>query len=102
MYDAFAPFGAARSIFNTRDREEHTRKRRLLAHMFAAKSLLEVAPIIYSHERLFVKHWDEMCGSAAKGNGGTKGDCTWEAKDGRAWFNAMPCKSFPRISHEND
>ena len=96
FYQAFAPFGAARSVFNTTSREDHARKRKLMSHMMAAKSLLEVTPIIYEHERKFVKHWDEICDSAAKGEGGTKGDCTWKAKEGRAWFNVMPCKFIIR------
>ncbi|KAI0825669.1 cytochrome P450 monooxygenase pc-bph [Irpex lacteus] len=90
LYDAFAPFGAARSVFNTTSREDHARKRKVMSHMLAAKSLQEVTPIIYAHEKLFVNHWDDMCVSSAKGSGGEKGDCSWEAKDGRAWFNAMP------------
>ncbi|KAI0091644.1 cytochrome P450 monooxygenase pc-bph [Irpex rosettiformis] len=90
LYDAFSPFGASRSVFNTTSRGDHARKRKLLSHMMAAKSLQEITPIIYDHERKFVNHWDEMCHSAVKGKGGTKGDCTWKADDGRAWFNAMP------------
>lgn len=63
-----------------------------MSHMLAAKSLQEVTPIIFAHEKLFVNHWDNMCVSSAMGSGGEKGDCSWEAKDGRAWFNAMPCE----------
>jgi benzoate 4-monooxygenase len=92
FYDAFAPFGAARSVFSTISREDHARKRKLTSHIMSAKSLAEFSPVIFKYDRMLVSHWDEMCAMAAKGMGGTKGECTWKANGERAWFNAMPCE----------
>jgi benzoate 4-monooxygenase len=91
FYDAFAPFGAARSVFDTTSREDHARKRKLTSHIMSAKSLEEFSSVIFKYDRMLVRHWDEMCAMAAKGMSGTKGECTWKAEGQRAWLNVMPC-----------
>ena len=98
MYDGFAPFDEARSVFETISREDHSRKRKMMTHIMSAKNLEEFSPVIYTYGRMFVKHWDDMCSAGTNGLGGTKGDCTWRAYDGRAWFNAMPCTLIIQLS----
>ncbi|KAI0684282.1 hypothetical protein BC835DRAFT_1293266 [Cytidiella melzeri] len=56
MYDAFAPFGTARSVFTTISREDHARKRKIMSHTPSAKSLAEFASVIYEYDRAFVQH----------------------------------------------
>lgn len=95
MYDAFAVLGGtARSAFNTTPREEHARRRKLLTHAMSAKALADFEPVIYHYERSLLEQWDDMCAAGVKGISGAKGDCTWQARDGRAWFDCLPCEDL--------
>ncbi|THG92489.1 hypothetical protein EW026_g8425, partial [Hermanssonia centrifuga] len=58
MYSAFAQFGGTLSVFTTRDFVEHTRKRKIKAHIMSLKSVVEFEPIMHSHQRILVKKWD--------------------------------------------
>lgn len=84
FYDAFVSI--RRGLFNTRDRAEHTRKRKIVAHTFSAKSVAQFEPYIHANLELFVKKWDELSGRAAAaawdGNNGAKVDCL-------NWFNYL-------------
>ncbi|KAI0314344.1 cytochrome P450 [Amylostereum chailletii] len=68
-----------RSLSTTRDRAAHARKRRIVSHVFAPRTVLEYEPIIHEHATAFVKQWDALCDKIDKG-----------AVDGRMWFNCMP------------
>ncbi|KAF9011513.1 cytochrome P450 [Hymenopellis radicata] len=69
FYDAFVSI--QRGLFNTRDRQDHFRKRKIVSHIFAQKSVLEFEPRI----RVF-------CDLAARGKEtrGTEGD-GWVARN---------------------
>ncbi|KAF8760091.1 Cytochrome P450 monooxygenase [Rhizoctonia solani] len=84
FYDAFVSI--RRGLFNTRDRAEHTRKRKLVSHVFSQQNVLAFEPHIRRHVRKFCAQWDERCMLAAKGENGAD----WEARDGRAWFDCLP------------
>ncbi|KAJ1308870.1 hypothetical protein OPQ81_004557 [Rhizoctonia solani] len=84
FYDAFVSI--RRGLFNTRDRAEHTRKRKLVSHVFSQQNVLAFEPHIRRHVRKFCAQWDERCALAAKGENGPD----WEARDGRAWFDCLP------------
>ncbi|CEL59767.1 Benzoate 4-monooxygenase OS=Aspergillus niger GN=bphA PE=1 SV=1 [Rhizoctonia solani AG-1 IB] len=84
FYDAFVSI--RRGLFNTRDRAEHTRKRKLVSHVFSQQNVLAFEPHIRRHVRKFCAQWDERCTLAAKGENGTD----WEARDGKAWFDCLP------------
>lgn len=49
-----------RGLFNTRDRAEHTRKRKIIAHTFSPKSVLQFEPYIHGNLELFVQKWDDL------------------------------------------
>ena len=70
-----------RGLFNTRSRAEHSRKRKIVAHTFSAKSISQFEPYIHHNLELFVKKWDDL---AAKGSSNSDGlahvDCL-------NWFN---------------
>lgn len=89
-YDAFSGLGIP-SIFTTRSREEHTRKRKSLAHTFALKTILEFEPVVKEYLGAIIKKWDRMCAVAAKGEGGTIGEMTWTSQGGRAVFDTLKC-----------
>ncbi|QRW02026.1 cytochrome P450 family protein [Ceratobasidium sp. AG-Ba] len=84
FYDAFVSI--RRGLFNTRDRAEHTRKRKLVSHIFSQQNVLAFEPHIRRHVRNFCAKWDERCAAAAKGLSGDD----WEARDGQAWFDCLP------------
>ncbi|CUA69360.1 Benzoate 4-monooxygenase [Rhizoctonia solani] len=84
FYDAFVSI--RRGLFNTRDRVEHTRKRKLVSHVFSQQNVLAFEPHIRRHVRKFCAQWDERCALAAKGENGPD----WEARDGQAWFDCLP------------
>lgn len=81
-YDAFAGHGN-RSIFNTRSRSEHSRKRRAVAHVFASKSVRHFEQYIRTHTTNLVSEWTDMCHKNPLA-----------AKDGYYTFDALPWFSF--------
>lgn len=91
FYNSGVHFGGTPSVFTTRSREDHARKRKIVAHIFAPKSVQSFEPIIRRHQLMFLKHWDDVAAAGAQGVSGSKGCCDWIARDGRAWFDCLPC-----------
>ncbi|CAK7243796.1 MAG: hypothetical protein STHCBS139747_005324 [Sporothrix thermara] len=78
FYDAFVSI--RRGLFNTRDRAEHTRKRKVVSHVFSTKSTGQFEPYIHKNLALFVRQWDSLI---SKGTDGTAQlDCL-------TWFNFL-------------
>lgn len=83
FYDAFVSI--RRGLFNTRDRAEHTRKRKVVSNTFAPKSVREFEPYMQENLVLFVKQWDKLIKAAKadpKGDGKAHVDCL-------DWFNYL-------------
>ncbi|KAK1637993.1 cytochrome P450 [Colletotrichum phormii] len=77
FYDAFVSI--RRGLFNTRDRHEHSRKRKIVSHTFSVKSIGQFEPYMHENLALFVQKWDEL----AKNNpAGATIDCL-------KWFNYL-------------
>ncbi|KAJ4408975.1 hypothetical protein N0V91_002789 [Didymella pomorum] len=77
-YDAFVSI--RRGLFNTRDRAEHTRKRKTVSHTFSAKSVLQFEQYIHHNLEELQKQWDQR---AASKQGG------WYQMDALNWFNYL-------------
>ena len=60
-YDAFAAPGFPRGLFNTRTRAEHSRKRKIVSHAFAPKSIKAFEPMIIKETSLHIQVWDDLC-----------------------------------------
>ncbi|KAI0019443.1 cytochrome P450 [Xylariomycetidae sp. FL0641] len=58
FYDAFVSI--KRGLFNTRDRAEHTRKRKMVSNTFAPKSVGQFEPYIHQNLETFADRWDEL------------------------------------------
>ena len=103
LYDGFVVHGKNASMFSTRLRDVHSKKRKYSTHMMSLKGLQQLEPNILQYQALLVKQWDRLCVAGAKNEGGSVGSCTWNAKDGRVWFNCMPCKSVGKLmcQHSN-
>lgn len=78
FYDAFVSI--RRGLFNTRDRAEHTRKRKIVAHTFAPKSVLQFEPYIHANLETFVRKWDEITVNQRQSDGSAHIECL-------SWFN---------------
>ncbi|KAL1622616.1 hypothetical protein SLS56_008663 [Neofusicoccum ribis] len=77
-YDAFVSI--QRGLFNTRDRAEHTRKRKTVAHTFSAKSIGQFEQYMHGNLELLVKQWDRMAKESSSG---------WAEMDALHWFNYL-------------
>ena len=80
-YDAFVSI--QRGLFNTRDRAEHTRKRKTVSHTFSAKSIAQFEPYIQHSLSELVKQWDSKC-DATRSRGQK-----WVDMDCLHWFNYL-------------
>ncbi|KAI1621926.1 putative benzoate 4-monooxygenase [Exophiala viscosa] len=56
FYDAFVSF--ERGLFSTRDRAEHTRKRKMVSHTFSAKAVGGFEQYIQQNLAVFVRQWN--------------------------------------------
>lgn len=79
FYDTFVSI--RRGLFNTRDRAEHSRKRKLVSHTFAPKSVLEFEPYIRQNLQVFINQWDNIS-SNKEADGYGSVDCL-------NWFNFL-------------
>ncbi|KAK4186991.1 cytochrome P450 [Podospora australis] len=80
FYDAFVSI--RRGLFNTRDRHEHTRKRKIVSHTFSVKSVAQFEPYIHSNLELFVKQLDNLIARSNNPDGAAHLDCL-------NWFNYL-------------
>ncbi|KAG6334969.1 hypothetical protein ID866_4125 [Astraeus odoratus] len=92
FYDAFVSIH--RGLFNTRDRAQHTRKRKIVSHIFSPKSVLEFEPILRSYVEQLLRQWDRLYDSAVKGGTGSDGEGGWYGRDGRLWFDCLPWYNY--------
>lgn len=92
FYDAFVSI--QRGIFNTRDRSEHTRKRKIISHIFSQKSVIEFEPHIRLYVKQLLDQWDRLFERSLKGESGEEGE-GWEGHDGRLWLDCLPCTYRP-------
>jgi len=82
FYDAFVAT-IHRGLFNTRDRAQHTRKRKIVSHIFAKNSVNEFEPYIQQTVRGFIKKWDKKCDKSSNKDGWS------EWFDGLNWYNYL-------------
>lgn len=82
FYDAFVSI--RRGLFNTRDRIEHTRKRKMISHTFSTKSITQFEPYVYANLELFIKQIDDKIskGQSSRGRQEAQLDCL-------PWFNYL-------------
>lgn len=87
-----------RGVFNTRDRAEHARKRKIVSHIFSQKNVIAFEPQIRLYVRQLIEQWDRLYDLAVKGGSGPEGE-GWKGEKGRLWLDCLPCKSYdPFIS----
>ncbi len=89
FYDAFVSI--QRGLFNTRNRQDHTRKRKIISHIFSQKSVLEFEPQIRTYVGQLIGQWERLFDLSLKGQTGLAGE-GWSGRDGRLWLDCLPCK----------
>ena len=78
-YDAFVSI--QRGLFNTRDRAEHSRKRKTVSHTFSTKSIGQFEQYMARNLQELVKQWDRIsCTATSSGQQYADMDCLH-------WFN---------------
>ncbi|PFH49587.1 hypothetical protein AMATHDRAFT_147425 [Amanita thiersii Skay4041] len=92
FYDAFVSI--ARGLFNTRDRADHSRKRKIVAHIFSQKSVVEFEPHLQRYVEQLIKQWDRLYDMARKGLSGNDGEGGWKGEDGRLWLDVLPWANY--------
>lgn len=80
FYDSFVSI--KRGLFNTRDRAEHTRKRKIVAHTFSAKSIGQFEQYIHHNIEIFVKQWTRIASESNSKDG-------YGYLDALNWFNYL-------------
>ena len=80
-YDAFVGLGNIRGLFNTRERGEHTRKRKIVSNTFSPKSVGQFEPYVDQNVEQFVKQWDRISS--------TKDGSGYAEMDALHWFNYL-------------
>lgn len=88
FYDAFVSI--RRGVFSTRNRNDHTRKRKIISHIFSQKNVVEFEPHIRQYVSTFLRQWDRLFAGALKGKSGTDGE-GWRGAEGRLWLDCLPC-----------
>lgn len=91
FYDAFVSI--RRGLFNTRDRAEHTRKRKIVSHIFSQKSVVEFEPQIRLYVTQLIDQWNRLYDLAQKGMSGTEGE-GWSGRDGLLWLDCLPWSNY--------
>jgi benzoate 4-monooxygenase len=64
-YDAFVSI--QRGLFNTRDRAEHSRKRKTVSHTFSTKSIGQFEQYMHHNLEMFETQWDRLSKGAEGG-----------------------------------
>ena len=80
-YDAFVSI--QRGLFNTRDRAEHTRKRKIVSHTFSAKSIGQFEQYIHANLDMFVSRWTSLSKTQRNPRTG------YASIDALNWFNYL-------------
>ncbi|KAF8755490.1 Cytochrome P450 monooxygenase [Rhizoctonia solani] len=90
-YYAMFRLGTHESLFTSRDKAEHSTKRRRLAHIFSPQNILSYQPRVRNNIRHLVDQLDMRCQQAAEGRSGFN----WSAKDGVLyWISAHVKMSY--------
>jgi hypothetical protein len=69
-----AKLSIQRGLFNTRDRAEHTRKRKTVSHTFSSKSISQFEQYMVSNLHDLIKQWNHISETATKAD--ACGRCT--------------------------
>ncbi|KZZ91026.1 benzoate 4-monooxygenase [Moelleriella libera RCEF 2490] len=84
FYDAFVSIG--RGLFNSRDRAQHSRKRKMVSHTFSAQSVTQFETYIQENLQLFVRQLDRLIETSDHRSGDGRKQAHLDAL---VWFNFL-------------
>lgn len=86
------------NIFTTRDRSKHSRKRKIVSHMFSPKSMLGFEPYITKALTVYAHQMEQMIETGKAGAyielGSIDGDIERRKRKGEAAFDAAKWSAF--------
>ena len=82
------------NLFNTHNLAEHSRKRKMVSHVF----VLEYEPYIRLYAEALLRQWDKLAEGGKKGLSGKEAE-GWFRRDGRVWYDTLPCESTSSSLH---
>ncbi|KAK0489270.1 cytochrome P450 monooxygenase [Armillaria novae-zelandiae] len=91
FYDVFVT--TSLSLFTVRDRQSHTRKRKIISNSFSQKSVLELQPYVRRYVAQLLGQWEKLYDKALKGMSGKEGD-GWKGRDGKLWLDCFPWANY--------
>lgn len=91
FYDVFVT--TSLSLFTVRERQSHTRKRKIISNSFSQKSVLELQPYIRRYVAQLLGQWEKLYDKALKGMSGREGD-GWKGRDGTLWLDCFPWANY--------
>ncbi|KAF8586633.1 cytochrome P450 monooxygenase pc-bph [Ramaria rubella] len=92
FYDAFVSIH--RGLFNTRSRVDHTRKRKIVSHIYSQKNVLTFEGVSRMALVKLLGQWDRLCSGGVKGISGNDAEGGWYGRDGRVWFDVLPWLNY--------
>lgn len=96
FYDAFVSIHPA--LFTIKDRAAHARKRKIVAHIFSTKSVLEFEGHVREYVVVLIRKWDGFLRAVSDRKAknwvirGDEGEGGWVGREGRVWLDCMPCE----------
>ncbi|KAK0492667.1 cytochrome P450 monooxygenase [Armillaria luteobubalina] len=91
FYDAFVSI--TQDLLSVRDRTSHSRKRKIVSHIFSPKSVLEFEPHTNCYIGQLLGQWDRLYDDALKGMSGNEGK-GWIGHDGQLWLDCLPWMNY--------
>ncbi|KAF8336835.1 cytochrome P450 [Cantharellus anzutake] len=90
FYDAFRSTHG--TIFSTRDKADHGRRRKMIAPVFSQTSIVDFQPYLQTIIASMLQKWDSLCDKAPQ----KSEEIVQEVykKDGRAWLNCADWYNF--------
>ena len=76
-------------MFSTRDRAEHSWKRKIVAPIFSQKGVLEFEPILMRYVTQLIEQWDRLYGLTRQGTFGPGGPTE---TSGLLYLDLLPCE----------
>ncbi|KAJ6500222.1 cytochrome P450 [Mycena vitilis] len=88
FYDAFVSI--ERGLMNSRDPMQHTRKRKIVSHIFSPKNVIDFEPHVRHHVGMLLGQWDRLFERALEGFSGDDGEGGWTGREGCLWIDCLP------------
>ena len=73
----------------------------MVSRVFSLKNVLKYDPYIRIRAGELLRQWDKLAEGRKKGLSGEEAE-GWFGRDGRVWYNTLPCESTPSSLHSTE